>query len=99
MSATVTIPAGITVIVDDGSRHDLAPGTYPVHATTVTGQQVPTGARPHFLEVDLPTGGTTGIGIILVRIPAYDDEFPVQTAGGTVRFAINDHLTANSGAH
>lgn len=88
MSATVTIPAGITVIVDDGS-HDLAPGTYPVHATTVTGQQVPTGARPHFLEVDLPTGGTTGIGIILVRIPAYDDRFPAQTTDGPVLFAID----------
>ena len=98
MSATVTIPAGITVIVDDGSRHDLAPGTYPVHATNAAGHSVPAGERPRFLEIDLPTAGTTGDGIIVVRIPAYDDEFPVQTAGGIVRFAINNHLTANSGS-
>ncbi|WP_223623968.1 hypothetical protein [Microbacterium sp. EST19A] len=93
MSATVTIPRGTTVIVD-GSHHDLVPGTCPVHATNAAGQPVPAGDRPHFLEVDLPTAATTGIGVILVRIPAYEDVFPVQTVGGTVRFAIN-----SSGAH
>ncbi len=97
MSATVTIPAGITVIVDDGSGHDLVPGTYPVHATTATGQQVPVGERPHFLELDLPTAETTGIGIILVRIPAYEDVFPVQTAGGTVEFAIDSERAVRAG--
>lgn len=89
MSATVTIPRGTTVIVDDGSRHDLVPGACPVHATDASGQPVPAGDRPHFLEIDLPTAGTTGVGIILVRIPAYEDEFPVQTTGGPVRFAID----------
>lgn len=88
MSATVTVPEGIVVILDDDSRHDLDPGTYPVHATTATGQPVPAGDRPHFLEVDLPTAGTTGIGVILVRIPAYEDVFTVQAVGGPVRFAI-----------
>ncbi|KJQ55606.1 hypothetical protein [Microbacterium sp. SA39] len=97
MSATVTIPAGVTVIVDDGSRHDLVPGTYPVHATTATGQQVPAGDRPHFLELDLPTAGTTGVGIILVRIPAYEDLFPVQTAGGTVKFGIDSERAVRRG--
>lgn len=96
MSATVTIPAGITVIVDDGSRHDLVPGAYPVHATTASGQQVPAGDRPHFLEVDLPTAGTTGVGLILVRIPAYHDLFPVQTADGTVTFAIDSAVTVQA---
>jgi hypothetical protein len=96
VSATVTIPAGITVILDDG-RHDLMPGTYPVHATTMWGQQVPVGDRPHFLEVDLPTAATSGIGVVLVRIPAYEDLFPVQTVGGLVRFAINSGASAASG--
>lgn len=94
MSATVTIPEGITVIVDDDSRHDLVAGTYPVHATTATGEQVPAGDRPHCLEVDLPTSGTTGVGIILVRIPAYEDLFPVQTAGGLIHFAIDSAATS-----
>lgn len=94
MSATVTIPRGTTVIVDDGSHHDLIPGTCPVHATNASGQPVPAGDSPHFLEVDLPTAGTTGIGVILVRIPAYEDVFPVQTVSGTVEFTIN-----RSGTH
>lgn len=89
MSATVTVPEGITVILDDDSRHDLVPGTYPVHATTATGEQVPVGDRPCFLEIDLPTAGTTGVGIILVRILAYEEVFPVQTAGGVVEFVID----------
>lgn len=89
MTATVTIPTGTTVIVDDGSRHDLVPGICPVHATNTSGQPVSAGDRPHFLEIDLPTAGTTGVGVILVRIPAYEDVFPVQTVGGTVRLAIN----------
>lgn len=89
MSATVTVPEGITVILDDDSRHDLVPGTYPIHATTATGEQVPVGDRPYFLEIDLPTAGSTGVGIVLVRILAYEEVFPVQTAGGTVEFAID----------
>lgn len=96
VSATVTIPEGITVVVDDG-HHDLVAGTYPVHATTATGQQVPPGDRPHFLEVDLPTAGTTGIGVIVVRIPAYEDVFPVETTRGTVRFTIDVGRAAREG--
>lgn len=94
MSATVTIREGIAVILDDDSRHDLVPGTYPVHATAANGAAVPSGDRPHFLEIDLPTAGTTGVGIILVRIPAYEDEFPVQTTRGPMLFAIDTDVPA-----
>lgn len=87
MSAAVTIPEGITVILD-GTRHDLVPGTCPVHVTAAQGGQVPAGDRPHFLEIDLPTAGTTGIGVILVRIPAYEEVFEVQTTSGPLRLAL-----------
>lgn len=97
MSATVTIPPGITAVIDD-RRHDLIPGAYPVHATTAMGEQVPAGDRPHFLEIDLPTAGTTGIGVVLVRIPAYEELFPVQTVSGAMQFAINSEAPAISGS-
>lgn len=97
MSATVTIPAGITVIVDDGGRHDLVPGTYPLHATNAAGHSVPCGERPRFLEIDLPTAGTTGVGIIVVRIPAYEDRFPVQTTGGPRFLEIDGGASAEAG--
>lgn len=86
MSATVTIPARITVIDDAGTRHDLAAGTYPIHATTTTGDPVPAGERPHFLEVDLPA--CPGPGILRLRILAFQDHFTADTEAGTVRILI-----------
>lgn len=86
MSATVTIPEGITVIVDDNSRHDLTPGTYPVHATTATGSPVPAGDRPYFLEADIPTSSSPGI--VLLRIHANEDHFTAVTDAGAVILPI-----------
>lgn len=110
MCATITIPEGITAIKNDyipanqHSTHDLVAGTYPIHATTISGGPVPAGERPYYLVVRVPYSGgehtyygqmprhtekrTLDAGEMHLRIYAYQSEFYVTTAAGWERFEI-----------